>query len=272
MIRQTRVRFDEMSRLGRVSEHMSHDSTARTATLDDVRAGDVLTHVAIIMDGNGRWAGKRDLPRWEGHRAGMVAVREVIEGAAAAGIAHLTLYAFSEENWSRAPVEVAALMGLLEEYVKKERVKLAEQGVRVTVFGDFNRLPASARGAIEELENTTAAGQRLQVHLAISYGSKSEIVSAARALAEKCQKGELTPGDITPERFAGALLTRDWPDPDLLIRTSGEQRISNFMLWQLAYAEIFVTDVLWPDFTREHLFGALLDYRDRDRRFGLADR
>ncbi len=252
-------------------EHMSQDTPSKTATLDAVRTGPALTHVAIIMDGNGRWAGQRDLPRWEGHRAGMGAVREVIEGAASAGIAHLTLYAFSEENWSRAPMEVAALMTLLEEYVKKERDKLADRGIRVTVFGDIDRLPAGARGAIEQLEDTTAEGERLQVHLAISYGSKSEIVTAARTLAKKCQDGELAPEDITQELFAGELFTHDWPDPDLLIRTSGELRISNFLLWQLAYAEIFVTDILWPDFTREHLFGALIDYRNRDRRFGLVD-
>ena len=249
---------------------MNGQGNDATASLEVVRQGEVPRHVAVIMDGNGRWARQRGLPRSEGHRAGMTAVRETIEGAAEAGVSHLTLYAFSHENWSRPPTEVEALMGLLEEYVRSQRDELAQHGIRVTVFGDLTRLPEPARHAIAELETSTAEGTTLDVHLAISYGSRAEIVDVARALARRCVRGELRPEEIDARRFAAGLLTRDWPDPDLLIRTSGEQRISNFLLWQLAYAEIFVTDVLWPDFTRGHLFGAFLEYRGRDRRFGLV--
>jgi len=244
------------------------ESAGRTATLDVVKAGPVPPHVAVIMDGNGRWAGLRDLPRREGHRAGMASVRDVIEGAAEARIEHLTLYAFSEENWSRPADEVGALMALLEEYVESERQELSAKGIRVSVFGDLERLSPPARAAIDILEAATAGGDRLHVHLAISYGSRGELVAAARGLAQRCVDGELTPGAITSEELCAELYTSGWPDPDLLIRTSGEMRISNFLLWQLAYAEIYVTDVLWPDFRREHLFRALIEYRGRDRRFG----
>jgi undecaprenyl diphosphate synthase len=220
------------------------------------------------MDGNGRWAAERGLARWEGHRAGMNAVREVIEGAAEAGISHLTLYAFSQENWGRPESEVSALMSLLEEYVAREKEELVGARIRVSVFGDRGRLSPSAVAAIEDLERATGGGDALFVHLAISYGSRAEIVDACRALAESCMAGSLTPEEITEARLAGALLTREWPDPDLLIRTSGEWRISNFLLWQLAYAEIYVTPVLWPDFRRDNLFEALIDYQGRQRRFG----
>jgi undecaprenyl diphosphate synthase len=238
------------------------------ALLEQIHEGPVPAHVAVIMDGNGRWARQRGLPRWEGHRAGMSSVREVIEGAAAARVQHLTLYAFSKENWARPKAEVAALMGLLEEYIAREKEELIQSRIRVSVFGDLSRLPRSARRAIADLEESTRTGDALWVHLAISYGSRSEIVEACRALATQCRDGALSPEEITEDRLAAELLTRAWPDPDLLIRTSGEQRISNFLLWQIAYAEIFVTPVLWPDFKREHLFAALLEYRGRDRRFG----
>ena len=240
------------------------------AALEAVRAGPVPTHIAVIMDGNGRWAAERGLPRWEGHRAGMGAVREVIEGAAEATVAHLTLYAFSSENWDRPRDEVDALMALLEEYVETQREELAEKGIRVTVFGDLSRLSDSARAAVADLERTTAAGNALEVHLAISYGSRAEIVAACRALARSATGGELAPEEIDEAALSDRLLTRAWPDPDLLVRTSGEMRLSNFLLWQLAYAELHVTPVLWPDFTREDLFGAIVDYRGRDRRFGLV--
>ena len=249
---------------------MSEEKSGMTAVLETVRQGEVPTHVAVIMDGNGRWARQRGLPRWEGHRAGMTAVREIIEGSVEAGVAHLTLYAFSDENWFRPSTEVEALMTLLQEYVRSQREALVRHGVRVTVFGDRLRLPGEARRAISELEASTEGGTALEVHLAISYGSRAELAGVARALAQRCLEGELAPEEIDAELFAAELLTRDWPDPDLLIRTSGEQRISNFLLWQLAYAELFVTDVLWPDFTRQHLFGALVDYRRRERRFGLV--
>jgi undecaprenyl diphosphate synthase len=244
------------------------DSAARSETLERVRQRELPQHVAVIMDGNGRWAADRGLPRWEGHRAGMNAVREVIQGAAEAGIPHLTLYAFSQENWQRPESEVSALMSLLEEYVEREKGELVDAGIRVSVFGDLDRLSPTALAAIADLEDATTGGGALFLHLAISYGSRSEIVGACRALARSCAEGSLTPDEITEDDIAGALLTREWPDPDLLIRTSGEWRISNFLLWQLAYAEIHVTPVLWPDFHREHLFEALIDYQGRQRRFG----
>ena len=198
----------------------------------------------------------------------MSAVREIIEGAAEAKIAHLTLYAFSQENWQRPENEVAALMSLLEEYVALEKEELVGAGIRVSVFGDRERLSPSALAAIEALERATSDGEALFVHLAISYGSRTEIVRACRTLAQGCVEGTLAPHEITEDRVGDALLTREWPDPDLLIRTSGEWRISNFLLWQLAYAEIYVTPILWPDFQREHLFEALIDYQGRQRRFG----
>ena len=238
--------------------------------LPGILANGVPTHVAVIMDGNGRWAGERGLPRRRGHRAGMAAVREVIKGALEAGVRHLTLYAFSSENWDRPADEVGALMALLEEYAQSDRDELAQAGIRVTVFGDLGRLSSTARRAIDELEAATASGDALDVHLAISYGARGEITEACRSLARDCAAGLLSPDDIRPEHVDERLMTREWPDPDLLIRTSGEYRISNFLLWQLAYAEIYVTDVFWPDFTRRHFFLALLDYQGRDRRFGLV--
>ncbi len=225
-------------------------------------------HVAVIMDGNGRWAHEHGLARWEGHREGMAAVRETVEGALEAGLAHLTLYAFSSENWSRPDEEVAALMDLLQEFVDSEKEELRRNGVRVRVFGELDRLSELARAAVRDLEDHTRDVDRMQLHLAISYGSRQEIVAAVRALAAEVARGALRPEAIDEARFAGALYTSEWPDPDLLIRTSGEMRISNFLLWQIAYAEIHVTDVLWPDFDRADLFRAILDFQGRERRFG----
>ncbi len=230
--------------------------------------GDPPTHVAIIMDGNGRWAGERGLPRWMGHRQGMKAVRRVVEAALEVGVRHLTLFAFSRENWDRPFEEVAALMNLLCEYVEREREELAAEGVRVTVFGELDRLSADAREAVDSLEKGTGEGDRLDLHLAISYGSRDEIVQAARLLARRSAAGELSPDEITQDEFVSGLLTADWPDPDLLIRTSGELRVSNFLLWQIAYAEIHVTGVLWPDFGKADLCEAILEYQSRERRFG----
>lgn len=226
------------------------------------------SHVAVIMDGNGRWAGERGLPRHEGHRAGMKSVRETVEGAIEAGVDVLTLFAFSQENWQRPRKEIAFLMTLLERYAESEARELADNGVEVHVVGALDRLSRGGLGAIEMIERTTLGGERLQLILAISYGGRGELVRAAQRLAERAATGQLQPSDIDEETFAGELLTARWRDPDLLIRTSGEYRISNFMLWQLAYAELYTTPVLWPDFTREDLFEAILDYQRRDRRFG----
>jgi len=200
----------------------------------------------------------------------MAAVREVISGALDAGLEHLTLYAFSQENWDRPSDEVAALMSLLEEYAESDRGELEDAGIHVTAFGDLGRLSGAARAAVEDLQAGTANGAELHLHLAISYGARSEIVEACRAIARSCVGGELAPEDIGPDDIRAHLMTAGRPDPDLLIRTSGEVRISNFMLWQIAYAEFYVTPVLWPDFTRRDLFRAILDYQRRERRFGLV--
>jgi undecaprenyl diphosphate synthase len=230
-------------------------------------SGDVPRHVAIIMDGNGRWAQARGRPREFGHRAGMTAVREVVEGAIEAGIEALTLYAFSQENWKRPRGEVTALM-LLELYVRREARDLKARGVEVRVIGRRDQLGPRTRAALDGIVEATAGGSTLQLNLAISYGGRAEIADAARRLAERVARGTLVPEEIDEDLLAEHLYTAGTPDPDLLIRTSGEQRISNFLLWQLAYTELHVTPVLWPDFDREHLFEAVLDYQRRERRFG----
>ncbi len=229
---------------------------------------DVPGHVAIIMDGNGRWARERDLPRHEGHAAGMKSVRETVEGAIEAGLEVLTLFAFSQENWQRPVGEIAFLMSLLKRYAELEAKELYANGVEVHVVGDVERLSRPARAAVDLITRVTRGGGRLQLVLAINYGGRTELVRAARRLAEQVAGGTIRPQDIDEERFEQELFTAPWRDPDLLIRTSGEHRISNFMLWQLAYTELYSTPVLWPDFTREDLFEAILDYQKRERRFG----
>jgi undecaprenyl diphosphate synthase len=241
----------------------------RTEVLQAIRVGGpVPAHVAVIMDGNGRWARSRGLPRFRGHAAGMASVRDVIEGAIEAGVRVLTLFTFSQENWDRPAAEVAALMKLLQSYVVKEREELRRQGVQVRIFGELDRMPAAPRKAVEQIQEHTRDGRVLRLNLMLSYGARAEIVRAARLLAAEVQAGRLLPGEIDEACFAERLYTADVPDPDLLIRTSGEQRISNFMLWQLAYTELYITPLYWPDFRREHLFAAILDYQKRERRFG----
>jgi undecaprenyl diphosphate synthase len=230
--------------------------------------GEVPRHVAVIMDGNGRWARERGQPREFGHRRGMKAVRTVVEAASDAGVEVLTLFAFSQENWQRPPTEVTALMGLLELYVRRERRELKEKAVEVRVIGELDRLGPRTRAAVQSIVDHTRGGTGLRLNLAISYGSRAEIARAARRLAERVAEGTLLPGEIDEALMASEMYTAGDPDPDLLIRTSGELRISNFMLWQLAYTEMHITPVLWPDFTREHLFRAILDYQRRERRFG----
>jgi len=237
--------------------------------LERLRAGGAVPrHVAIIMDGNGRWAKERHLPRTLGHREGMKAVRETVEGAVEAGIEALTLFAFSEENWRRPAVEIGALMGLLEEYIARETRELRANGVEVHVFGDLARLSQAARDAIDQLVAGTRGGTKLLLNLAISYSSRAEIARAARRLAEDVRQGRLALEDVDEEALGLRLYTAGLPDPDLLIRTSGELRLSNFLLWQLAYTELHITPVLWPDFTRRHLFEAVIDFQGRERRFG----
>ncbi len=241
-------------------------------TLDQLRShGRIPRHVAIIMDGNGRWARARGLPRFKGHAAGMDAVREAIEGALEAEVGILTLFAFSQENWSRPAREVNALMLLLQRYVESESRELQEQGVEVRVFGDLDRLAAGPRRAVEEIQEATRGGESLALNLMISYGGRLEIARAARAIAEDVAAGRLDPAEVDEAALADRMLTAGFPDPDLLIRTSGEQRISNFMLWQMAYTEFYITPTLWPDFTREELYRAILEYQQRDRRFGGVD-
>ena len=237
--------------------------------LDRVRlSGDVPAHVAIIMDGNGRWARERGLPRHLGHREGMKSVREVIEGAVDAGVEILTLFAFSTENWKRPPQEVSALMALLQLYARKERQELRRQGVEVHVLGDLGRVDGQTRSAVDTIVEGTRGGARLRLNLMISYGGREELLRSARLLAERVRSGELDPAEIDEHTLEESLFTRGLPSPDLLIRTSGEHRISNFMLWQLAYTELHITPVFWPDFDREDLFEAILDYQGRERRFG----
>ncbi len=230
--------------------------------------GRIPTHVAVIMDGNGRWARARGLPRYRGHAAGMTAVRETIEGAIEAGVQILTLFAFSQENWSRPEREVNALMLLLQRYVEKERDELKEQGVEVHVHGDLGRLPSGPARAIEEIQEHTAGGSTLRLNLMISYGARDELVRAARRIAEDVQAGVLSPDELDEDRFSSYLYTASLPDPDLLIRTSGEMRISNFLLWQLAYTELYFSPVLWPEFDRDRLFEAIDAFQKRERRFG----
>jgi undecaprenyl diphosphate synthase len=230
--------------------------------------GSVPAHIAVIMDGNGRWAKGRALPRPLGHHAGMRAVREVIQGCLDARVGVLSLFAFSQENWQRPAGEIGALMSLLEEYIARELGHLREKGVTVRILGDIERLAPGARSAVERFMAETADGGELALNLCISYSSRAEIARAARLLADDVAAGRLEPRDIDEQAVARRLYTAAWPDPDLLIRTSGEMRISNFLLWQLAYAELYVTPVLWPDFTRRHLFEAILEFQRRDRRFG----
>jgi undecaprenyl diphosphate synthase len=225
-------------------------------------------HVAIIMDGNRRWAEARGLPVALGHRAGADAARRAIEAAGEHGVGWLTLFAFSSENWLRPAEEVTALTGLLRHYLRSEVSVLVREGVRLRVIGDRARFGAEIVREIERAEAATADGARLNLTMALSYGGRAEIVAAARALAEAARKGALDPAALDETAFAGRLFTGGMPDPDLIIRTSGEQRLSNFLLWQAAYAEFVFLDVLWPDFDAGHMGGALADFARRERRYG----
>jgi undecaprenyl diphosphate synthase len=225
-------------------------------------------HVAIIMDGNGRWARQRGLPRIEGHRAGAESVREIVRVAGELGVRYLTLYAFSTENWQRPKLEVQALMHLLEFYLQREIPELDKNNVRLAAIGRLHELPVSAQ---QQLNRSIAAlkdNTGLTLVLALSYSGRAEIVDAARAIARDVKTGAIEVADITEESFGRYLYTAGLPDPDLLVRTSGELRVSNFLLWQISYAEIYVTDTLWPDFRKAEFLQALHDYSKRHRRFG----
>jgi undecaprenyl diphosphate synthase len=225
-------------------------------------------HVAIIMDGNGRWAKARALPRVAGHRRGADAVRRVVRGAGELGIPVLTLFAFSTENWTRPADEVNDLMGLLRHYLRNELEELHKNGARLRVIGNRQGLPPDIVRDIAEAENMTQANGRIDVNICINYGARDEILQATRNLARRVAAGELGADGIDEARFEKELLTAGVPDPDLLIRTSGEQRISNFLLWQCAYAELVFVDTLWPDFGKDHLEQAIVEFRRRERRYG----
>ena len=232
------------------------------------RTSDIPEHIAIIMDGNGRWAKERGLPRREGHRAGAESVREAVDACKELGVRYLTLYAFSSENWKRPQVEVLALMALLDRFLEERAKDLMRQDVRLRVIGDIARLPGPTRKRIERIVEQTAENRSLTLVLALSYGAREEIVAASRSLAADAAAGRLQPEDITAELFAGRLHTAGIPDPDLLLRTSGELRVSNFLLWQISYSEIMVVRKFWPDFRQGDLFEAVREYQQRHRRFG----
>lgn len=226
------------------------------------------SHVAIIMDGNGRWAKKRLFNRVRGHERGVEVVREIVRAARKIGISVLTLYAFSTENWQRPKAEVTALMAILRKFLKEELQEMQENNIRLSTIGQTERLPERVRKLLYETMSLTEKNDGMILNLALSYGSRTEIVSMTQEIAKKAKNGELDPDSITPELVSDHLYTRGMPDPDLMIRTSGEMRISNFLLWQIAYSEIFVTKTLWPDFNRDEFVQILKEYQGRERRFG----
>jgi len=225
-------------------------------------------HIAIIMDGNGRWAKKQKLSRISGHNRGAETVRKIVRTCREIGISYLTLYAFSTENWQRPKSEVAALMSLLKRFLRSERQELLDNDIRLNAIGELERLPDDARKVLLDVMTETRENDSMVLTLALSYGGRSEIARMVRRIAEKARAEEIRPDDITPELVSAHLYTEDMPDPDLLIRTSGEYRISNFLLWQIAYSEVFVTDTLWPDFGKEELLQILDGFQMRERRFG----
>ena len=244
----------------------------RTPTLEElIASGNVPRHVAIIMDGNGRWAKARGVPRLMGHRAGRESVREVVKGCAALGVDVLTLYTFSVENWQRPGREVAALMTILRQTLRAERKELRENNVRLQVIGRESDLPPAVRAEIAATQRYLESSTGMLLNLALSYSGRAEIVDAMRRLLEDARTMRIDPANVDDELVASYLYTAGLPDPDLLIRTSGEMRLSNFLLWQLAYTELWITDTLWPDFRRRHLFEAVADFQKRDRRFGRTD-
>ncbi len=225
-------------------------------------------HIAIIMDGNGRWAKKRNLPRVFGHKEGAKSVREITETCAKIGVEYLTLYAFSTENWKRPENEIKFLMGLLKDYLDKEKKTLIKNNIRFKVIGDKTKLPVEITKRIEGVEKLTEKNSSLTLVLALNYGARDEILNAVKNIAKDIKNSKIDANKITENLFKNYLYTKDIPDPDLLIRTSGEMRVSNFLLWQLAYTEIYVTKTLWPDFRKKQLLKAIYDFNKRERRFG----
>jgi undecaprenyl diphosphate synthase len=229
------------------------------------------SHIAIIMDGNGRWAKKRLMNRINGHEKGVDAVRRIIRVCREIGIEILTLYAFSTENWQRPKSEVSALMDLLKRFLKSESKEMHENNIRLNTIGQLHRIPKGVRSLLQQNMEMTASNTGLTLNLALSYGGRAEIVEMVKQIAERVKKGQLDLSAITPEIVSDNLTTRGMCDPDLLIRTGGDMRISNFMLWQIAYAEIFITDTLWPEFSQEEFMAILADFQKRERRFGRID-
>jgi len=246
----------------------STDLTGAAALMKKLDRKRIPKHVAIIMDGNGRWAKRRGLPRVFGHRAGVESLRDIVKVCTELKIAVLTVYAFSTENWKRPRDEVDALMDLLVEYVNKELDELCANGVRVNPIGRLEVLPAASLAALQKARETSRNNGGLILNIALNYGGRMEIVDAVRAVAAGIKEGEIAPGEIDEKLFAGYLYTAGMPDPDILIRPAGDFRVSNFLLWQLAYTEFWLTPVMWPDFRRVHLLQALVDFQGRDRRFG----
>lgn len=236
--------------------------------IDNIDLSNIPTHIAIIMDGNGRWAKERLLPRTLGHKAGVEAIRSVIKEGSNLGVKHITLYAFSTENWKRPKLEVEALMNLLNTYLKKELKELHENNVKITTIGDIEVLPIKSLEAVNNAINTTKYNTGLNLNIALNYGSRNDIKNAVIDIVKNCKSGKIDIEDINEDMISNYLSTKSIPDPDLIIRTSGEQRISNFLLWELAYSEFYFTDVYWPDFNEEELRKAIYVYQSRDRRFG----
>ena len=238
--------------------------------MEEIDKDKLPTHIAIIMDGNGRWAKKKLLNRISGHMKGVDAVREVVTTCRELGIKILTLYAFSIENWRRPKEEVKALMGLLNDYLQKERGKMIKNNIRLSAIGRLEDLPPAVQATLQETMKMTKHCDGMTLNLALSYGGRAEILHAAKGIISDLREGKMKPEELTEQRFSQYLWTWGLPDPDLLIRTSGEFRISNFLLWQIAYTELYVTETLWPDFNREELLKAIADYQSRERRFGLT--
>ncbi|RYG15897.1 MAG: isoprenyl transferase [Chitinophagaceae bacterium] len=236
--------------------------------LDQIDNSRLPKHIAVIMDGNGRWAKEKGKLRVFGHQHGVTAVRDTVEGAVEAGVQYITLYAFSTENWNRPKLEVMALMELLVGTINRETKTLMENGVRLNAIGNLSLLPPKCHRELMEAIEKTSGNTKCTLTLALSYSSRWEIVEAARKIAEQTRLGLIDPSDVNEEMFSNSLSTANMPDPELMIRTSGELRISNYLLWQIAYAELYFTDKLWPDFRREDLFEAIIDYQKRERRFG----
>jgi undecaprenyl diphosphate synthase len=238
------------------------------SALDKINRSKLPSHIAIIMDGNGRWAKQQGKPRIFGHQNGARAVKATIEGSAELGIKYLTLYAFSAENWSRPKMEIEALMALLITTIDKELQNLIDNNIKLKVIGNIKLLPESVKKKLDIAKEKTGNCNGMTLVLALSYGARWELIEVAKQIAEKVQKGELAPEEISCDVFINNLNTSDIPDPELLIRTSGELRLSNFLLWQLAYTELYFTEVLWPDFNKEELYKAIINFQKRERRFG----